>query len=257
MDMKNLSNKQSGFTLIELAIVLVIIGLLIGGILIAQSMISTQKIQAFCRQIGQFDASVATFRDKFKSIPGDSYSYDSSIGNGDGVIRSSTGEDWDGETANFWFQLSQTGLKNEELPGVYYSTTYAANFPINAATPASPKGKIGNNLGFIAYGGLSIPALDLTYSGNVYIAADCTLSTAADNISCTNGLSGPDAASVDSKLDDGNGTSGNIVAFTAPASVDDFTDFINAVEVPYDTSIIDHNAHVLIIRIGSQTGELY
>ncbi|MEI9897868.1 MAG: prepilin-type N-terminal cleavage/methylation domain-containing protein [Chthoniobacter sp.] len=59
---------ESGFTLVEPSIVLVIIGLLIGGILVAQSMISTSKITATIQQLGQFDAgwriskrSMATF----------------------------------------------------------------------------------------------------------------------------------------------------------------------------------------------------
>ncbi len=253
--------KQSGFTLVELAIVLVIIGLLIGGILVAQSMINTQKVQAFCRQVAQFDAAVATFRDKFKSVPGDSYIYNSAVGNGNGYIQTSAATAWDGESANFWFQLSQNGFKNDELPGVDYSITYAANFPINAAAPSSPKGKTGNNIGFIAYGATTIPALDLTYPGNVYIAADCTLSADDDDISCTNGFSGPDSASIDAKIDDGNGTSGNIVAVTVtggpPPSFSSWASFIGAAEVAHDTSITTSNAHTLVIRMGSQTGELY
>ena len=49
---------KNGFTLVELSIVLVIIGLLIGGILVAQSMIGTAKITAFTRQVQQADIAV-------------------------------------------------------------------------------------------------------------------------------------------------------------------------------------------------------
>lgn len=55
---------KKGFTLVELAIVLVIIGLLIGGILVAQSMIGTSKITAAISQIQQFDAGVESFKTK-------------------------------------------------------------------------------------------------------------------------------------------------------------------------------------------------
>ena len=58
----NKSQTREGFTLVELSIVLVIIGLLIGGILVAQSMIGTTKIQALVRQIGQFDAAHNNFK---------------------------------------------------------------------------------------------------------------------------------------------------------------------------------------------------
>jgi prepilin-type N-terminal cleavage/methylation domain-containing protein len=66
------TGKNKGFTLVELAIVLVIVGLLISGILVAQSMINTTRIQAFGRQIGQYDAAIANFQDKYKGLPGDS-----------------------------------------------------------------------------------------------------------------------------------------------------------------------------------------
>ena len=63
---------KKGFTLVELAIVLVIIGLLIGGILAAQSMIQTARLQAQIRQINEFDIAVSNFVTKYNSIPGDS-----------------------------------------------------------------------------------------------------------------------------------------------------------------------------------------
>ena len=62
---------KKGFTLVELSIVLVIIGLLIGGILVAQSLIDSTKMQAFIRQTGQYDSAIALFEDKFGDLPGD------------------------------------------------------------------------------------------------------------------------------------------------------------------------------------------
>jgi prepilin-type N-terminal cleavage/methylation domain-containing protein len=61
-----------GFTLVELSIVLVIIGLLIGGILVGQSLIESAKMQSFVRQMAQYDALTASFKSKYKQLPGDS-----------------------------------------------------------------------------------------------------------------------------------------------------------------------------------------
>lgn len=66
---------KKGFTLVELSIVLVIIGLLIGGILVAQSMVSTAKISAQVSQISQFDAGVMNFRTKYNALPGDAKAF--------------------------------------------------------------------------------------------------------------------------------------------------------------------------------------
>ena len=78
--------KREGFTLIELSIVLVIVGLLIGGILVAQSMISTSKVTAVAAQIQQFDAGVMNFKTKYNYLPGDAPAFG---GDGDGLIDTS------------------------------------------------------------------------------------------------------------------------------------------------------------------------
>src|SRR5476649_103906 len=80
---------KRGFTLVELSIVLVIIGLLIGGILVAQSMTETARIVAVAAQIQQFDAGVESFKAKYNALPGDAQQFG---GNGDGLVTiTSTG----------------------------------------------------------------------------------------------------------------------------------------------------------------------
>ncbi len=62
---------EQGFTLVELAIVMVIIGLLIGGILKGQELIANARISATVTQIKGLDAALNTFQDKYNVLPGE------------------------------------------------------------------------------------------------------------------------------------------------------------------------------------------
>ena len=61
---------EQGFTLVELAIVMVIIGLLIGGILKGQELIANAKISGTVGQLKGLDAAMNTFDDKYNAKPG-------------------------------------------------------------------------------------------------------------------------------------------------------------------------------------------
>jgi prepilin-type N-terminal cleavage/methylation domain-containing protein len=63
--------KQNGFTLIELSITLIIIGLLVGGILLGRDMVKSAEIRRQISQFGEFDVAIKTFRLKYNNIPGD------------------------------------------------------------------------------------------------------------------------------------------------------------------------------------------
>ncbi len=63
--------QQTGFTLIEIAIVLVIIGLLLGGVMKGQEMIANAKIKSLVDQAKSLAASVYTYQDKYGAYPGD------------------------------------------------------------------------------------------------------------------------------------------------------------------------------------------
>lgn len=99
---------KKGFTLVELSIVLVAVGLMIGGILIGQSLIHSAKINKIIKQLSEYDAAISNFRTKYKSIPGDSTKFGiAGSGDGDGIISS-------GELTYFWQHLSKgVGLKNK------------------------------------------------------------------------------------------------------------------------------------------------
>lgn len=62
---------EAGFTLVELAIVMIIIGLLIGGILKGQELIANAQTTATIAQMKGIDGALSTFRDKYSALPGD------------------------------------------------------------------------------------------------------------------------------------------------------------------------------------------
>ncbi len=63
--------RQSGFTLVEIAIVLVIIGLLLGGILKGQEMITQAKIKNVVNDFNGITAAVNSYQDRYRALPGD------------------------------------------------------------------------------------------------------------------------------------------------------------------------------------------
>ena len=63
--------RQSGFTLVEIAIVLVIIGLLLGGILKGQEMITQAKIKNVIADFSGVSAAYHGYQDRYRAIPGD------------------------------------------------------------------------------------------------------------------------------------------------------------------------------------------
>jgi len=69
--MKSMKSQQSGFTLVEIAIVLVIIGLLLGGILKGQELINSAKVKAIANDFRTVQTFIYGYQDKYKAIPGD------------------------------------------------------------------------------------------------------------------------------------------------------------------------------------------
>ena len=67
----NQKQRQTGFTLIEIAIVLLIIGLLLGGIMKGQSMINSARVRAIANDLTGIEAAWVSFQDRYRSLPGD------------------------------------------------------------------------------------------------------------------------------------------------------------------------------------------
>jgi prepilin-type N-terminal cleavage/methylation domain-containing protein len=112
-------SQQSGFTLVEIAIVLVIIGLLLGGILKGQELINSAKVKNLANDFRVIPTYIYAYQDKFKALPGDDPSAQTHLpggavadnGNGNGVIdgawNSTTATD---ESFTFWRHVRLANL---------------------------------------------------------------------------------------------------------------------------------------------------
>jgi prepilin-type N-terminal cleavage/methylation domain-containing protein len=75
-------SKQSGFTLVEIAIVLVIIGLLLGGVLKGQELINSAKVKNFASDIRNISTFIYAYQDRFRALPGDDPRADTNLPGG-------------------------------------------------------------------------------------------------------------------------------------------------------------------------------
>lgn len=144
--MKRISHSQAGFSLIELAIALVIIGLVIGGVLFkGGDLIESARLKNVLSQVNEIRLAVATFQDRYQSLPGD---YDKASlqikdgltnGKNDGVIDGQ-GLAPDAEAFHFWSHLAAAHLISD--PG-----KIEENVPLGFGHGA-PASKMGGGLRF-------------------------------------------------------------------------------------------------------------
>ncbi|PCI56917.1 MAG: hypothetical protein COB36_01195 [Alphaproteobacteria bacterium] len=204
---------EKGFTLVELAIVMVIIGLLIGGILKGQEMIANAQVTATVAQIKGIDAATSTFRDQYDAFPGDMRNASTRLidcatdpcndGDGDSRININVGAagDVDDEGAFFFNQLKAAEL----ISGFDGSAVY--NF--GAALPSASMGG-----GYMI--GHAVTGTTLFTAGLLRPSHYLVLTGAAIDVTTTSGIATASQASrIDRKIDDGNSQTGSVVSQTA------------------------------------------
>jgi prepilin-type N-terminal cleavage/methylation domain-containing protein len=114
--------QQAGFTLVEIAIVLVIIGLLLGGVLKGQEIITNAKIKNLESDFNGISAAIYSYQDRYRAIPGDDKNtetrWGSTVTKGDGnskIAAGATIHKFDSTTTGeesrlFWLHLRNAGL---------------------------------------------------------------------------------------------------------------------------------------------------
>lgn len=132
-----MQKNNSGFTLIEIAIVLVIIGLLLGGVLKGQELINNAKVRNIISQQDSYKAAFFAFQDRFRALPGD---YSAASGNIPGV---STAQNGDGnsqinasatcanEAVVAWVHLARAGFISGNFNGTCATSPTSNNSPTN------------------------------------------------------------------------------------------------------------------------------
>lgn len=219
--------KDSGFTLIEISITLVIIGLLVGGVLVGRDLIKAAEVRAQISQIEKFNQAANTFRGKYGYLPGDIPSVEATQfgfsargpyagqGDGNGVIEgiladapgSACGEcSANGESGLFWVDISAAKL----IDGSFNTATYNG---FNSASSTSvplyfPQAKIGANMS----GGFSSIYLHSNLGFNYFgLTSVRGVSASFPTVSSFN-VPVSQAYNIDKKIDDGFPVSGRVMA---------------------------------------------
>jgi prepilin-type N-terminal cleavage/methylation domain-containing protein len=203
-------NRTQGFTLVEIAIVLVIIGLLLGGILKGQEMITQAKIKNVVTDMSGVSAAMYGYQDRYKALPGDDKTADrwatAKKGDGDGIVAglyvpAAPATD---ESAQFWDHLRRSG----------FISGSGVDNPFNAVS-----GKIGVQTGDGAGSGVLGTAANTNLFGGLIL--------------CSANLPDKIAISVDSQMDDGVGNGGSVrtqkqtapnMALTSKGAADAYTE---------------------------------
>lgn len=184
-----MKNQQSGFTLVEIAIVLVIIGLLLGGVLKGQELINSAKVKNLAQDFKNVELYIYGYQDRFKAIPGDDPRAQTNIpggaasdnGNGNGIIdglwNSTTATD---ESAKFWRAVRLTNFAAGPT-----DMTDASYYPTNVE---------GQRIGITSGAAANTPVTGMT---GTYVF-------------CSAGLLGKFAKQLDTTLDDGNTATGSV-----------------------------------------------
>lgn len=233
------ATSRSGFTLIELSIVLVIIGLIVGGVLVGQDLIEAANIRAQISQLEKYNTAVRTFQIKYNCLPGDcanaanfgfpARGSNPGQGDGNGVIEGySVGIGWcpscqnSGEAITFWVDLSMAAL----IEGSFTLGSPSVNVPgtVTAGTNPGlssyyPSAKIGHNNSIYVWG----DGISGSDGINYFTIATVTSLGSGSGFISTPGLSAREAYAIDTKIDDGLPQSGRMQAIYVSHNVVNIT----------------------------------
>ena len=206
------NTKKRGFTLVELAIVIVIIGLIIGAVIKGQEMLNSARLTSVENQVNGYKSAITTFHDRYGALPGDLAQAQSRLpgcqdagvnclnGNGDGTL----GDD----------QAANTSVPNNE-GRMAWQHLVLANLITGVAPGADANGNIfGENFPSARTGGgfvllqthVGTPSLSGLWLRLQGTAPD----TAIDTTGTGGALTPGQAAEIDRKLDDGNALTGYV-----------------------------------------------
>lgn len=202
--LETLRKSEQGFTLVELAIVMLIIGLLIGGVLKGAELIGNAEIAATVAQSKNVEAGTSGFRDKYGDFPGDMAAAAARItgaANAAGAgARGNSRLDANAvgaavtagtENDEFWNHLALAGFYSGDFAGL------AMNAPID---------NLFLGVAYYAGGAAIGGGLGANYANGHYITYTATATGAANNAS----LRPDQAGRMDRKLDDGDPTTGDV-----------------------------------------------
>jgi prepilin-type N-terminal cleavage/methylation domain-containing protein len=227
---------SAGFTLVELSIVLVIIGLIVGGLLAGQTLVLSAQARKEITQLRTFTVAIGTFKGKYNALPGDmanatTYwgtdpncnggSYVSSPpvgtcnGNGDGFISADIYfGGYTLETFFAWQQLSLAKL----VPANYYPVPSLWNsgyshITLNDIGVSVPASTLVSGVGYdfmTITPQFGYPPEVLV--GNTYFVIGSVSPSGSADVLFLPGLTAPMTAAIDAKIDDGLPLTGNFTA---------------------------------------------
>ena len=192
--MRSFKNQQSGFTLVEIAIVLVIIGLLLGGILKGQELINSAKAKSYASDFRVIQTSLYGFQDRFKAIPGDYAAAATNIANATAATTPSATTVGNGQIDGAWDSATDTDESCLAWQHLRLAGFLAGSTTVSCAAGSDylQKNADGGRVGISSTMQMTAPT-PMTGSYNI----------------CSSGVLGRIAKQLDTQLDDGNTATGS------------------------------------------------